>query len=75
MWLVFQGPVDRLRTGDFPDLDSSVPFCSLKVFPDFPGLSNLFGDFPIGPFLFLSLFEAPTRNIPERVHDTIRTAP
>ena len=68
------------QTEGFPNLDLSFLFCP------FLGLSRLLGDFPdvlwdgpgifpIGPFLFLGLLRAPTRNSPERVRDTIWTFP
>ena len=68
------------KRGGFPDLDLSFLFLS------FLGLSRFSGIIPICsgmvrgfsrfvPFLFLSLLRAPTRNSPERVHDTIWTFP
>ena len=72
--------------GGFSDLDLSFhfcpfcPFCPFWDFPDFSGIflicSGMFrGFYRFVPFLFLGLLRAPTRNSPERVHDTLWTFP
>ena len=50
---------------DFPDFSGIFPICS--------GMVQGFSRFVL--FLFLGLLRAPTRNIPERVRDTIWTFP
>ena len=65
-----------------PDLGLSVLFILffflfvvLGAFPIFWDLPDFGGIFQIGLFLFLARLGPPTRNIPERVRDIIRTFP
>ena len=52
---------------------SFFSFLSFWDFPDFGGdFPSFWGDFL---FLFFGLLEAPTKNIPERVRDSIRSFP
>ena len=69
-----QEPLDGgFRMGVFPNLHSSVPICPFWGFPDlfFSGFPDVLGIFSMCPFPFLGLKEGPTRNIPERVRNTV----
>ena len=83
--LIYQGPLNGgvsnggvSRSGlVLPFLSFFVLFCPFGTFPGiFPicsGMVRGFSRFVL--FLFLGLLRAPTRNSPERVHDTIWTCP
>ena len=55
----------------FVTVGSCLSFWDFRFFGEFSPFLPGFSPFVL--FLFLDLFEAPTRNIPERVRDTNRT--
>ena len=81
----FQGPLNGgvLKRGGFPIWTCPlffVLFCPFSDFPDFSGIfqicpGTLYGFSRFVLLLFPVILTAPTRNSPERVHDTIWTFP